>query len=103
MQSEAMATGDPTFSCTLPAAGYAERARMWQEMASLVVHREHVENGFRIVFDRSALEVLTALVAAERSCCGWASWSLCSDDSTATLEVSGPSEPIAALAAAFGL
>ncbi len=98
-----MVPGDPLFACALPAREFAERARAWHEVASLVVHRERSDDGFRIVYARLALGDLKALVAAERSCCGWATWSLRSDESTVTLEVSGPSKPLAALAATFGL
>ena len=48
-------------------------------------------------------ETLRTLVAAERECCGWASWAVSDSGRYAVLDVTGPPEQIGPLARAFGL
>jgi hypothetical protein len=98
-----MNTSRSCFPCQLSGPDRNERARAWRSLVRLAVQRDRTEAGFRIVFDDDALEQLEALVSAERSCCGWATWSATSDPPYAVLDVTGPSEPLAALATAFGL
>jgi hypothetical protein len=98
-----MSTSPSSLPCQLPKPNRDERVRAWRSLALLVVQRDRTEAGFRIVFEHAALRQLEALVCAERSCCGWATWSVRSDPSHAVLDVTGPPEPLAALAAAFGL
>jgi hypothetical protein len=56
-----------------------------------------------VIFDLAALEQLERLAAAERTCCGWATWSVEALPAQAVLEVTGPEAPVDALAAAFGV
>ncbi|MDQ6616011.1 MAG: hypothetical protein M3083_15050 [Actinomycetota bacterium] len=98
-----MADTEAGFSCLLPARELADRARTWRGLAPLVLGRERVNGGFRIHFEPLALPHLESLVAAERDCCGWATWTVGSDESSAIFEVKGPSGPLDALAAGFGL
>ena len=98
-----MSTTSSSLTCLLPEADRNERVRAWRSLAVLIITRERTEAGFRLVLDHSALGHLETLVAAERSCCGWATWSVISEPPHAVLEVIGPAEPLAALAAAFGL
>ena len=98
-----MRTTSSFLTCQLPEADRDERIRAWRSLAPLIIRRDSTEAGFRLVLDDSALGQLETLVAAERSCCGWATWSVISDPPHAVVEVSGPAEPLAALAAAFGL
>jgi hypothetical protein len=56
-----------------------------------------------VIFDLAALEQLERLAAAERSCCGWATWSVEPHPEHVVLDVTGPQAPVDALAAAFGV
>lgn len=94
---------DPGFRCLLPAAELTQRSRTWRDLAPLILNRERIQDGFRICFHPSTTQELEALVAAERSCCGWATWVVSATPSTTVLEVRGPPEQVAALAASFGL
>lgn len=96
-------TDDPEFRCLLPTAELAQRSRTWRDLAPLIVDHERIQNGFRIGFHPSTTQELEALVAAERSCCGWADWVVSAKATTTVLEVKGPPEQVAALAASFGL
>ena len=98
-----MRTTSSSLTCQLPEAERTERVRAWRVLAPLIVRRDRTEEGFRLVLDDSALGQLEPLVAAERSCCGWATWSVISEPPHAVVEVIGPAEPLSALAAAFGL
>ena len=98
-----MRTTSSSLTCQLPEADRNERVRAWRSLALLIIRREQTEAGFRLVFDQSALGQLETLVAAERSCCGWATWSVTSEPRHAVVEVIGPAQSLAALAAAFGL
>jgi hypothetical protein len=98
-----MSTSPLSLPCQLSEPDRNERARAWRSLVGLAILRDRTEAGFRIVFDHDALGQLEALVSAERSCCGWATWSATSDPPHAVLDVTGPAEPLGALAAAFGL
>lgn len=96
-------SNDTGFSCQLTDAAFAERARAWEAVVAHLTGRERIDGGFRVSFEPAATEELEGLVAAERSCCSWATWTVWPGSSVTTVEVTGPDEPISALAAAFGL
>lgn len=96
-------TTDASFSCQLTDAALAERARTWEGVGAHITGGERIDGGFRVTFEPAATEQLRGLVAAERTCCSWATWTMRSGASATTLEVTGPAGPIDALAAAFGL
>jgi hypothetical protein len=56
-----------------------------------------------MVFERRALVEVEALVSAERSCCGWARWSVRPRSDSIEVEVAGPASEVAALADSFGV
>ena len=89
--------------CTLGPEELVDRGAAWGDVAAAVVDRVRTENGFRARFRRSPAisDALGALVAAERDCCGWASWALSDEGNCVVLEVTGPPDRIGALAAAF--
>jgi hypothetical protein len=100
---EGVSTSPAPFSCSLPDPDLAERTRAWRSLADLVVSHERTVEGFRVVFERAARAQVETLVAGERSCCGWATWTVTSAGPAVVLEVAGPTGPVTALAAAFGL
>ncbi len=89
--------------CTLGPEELVDRRAAWGEVAPALVERVRTENGFRARFRRSPdiSDALSALVAAERDCCGWASWALSDEGNCVVLDVTGPPDRIGALAAAF--
>lgn len=89
--------------CTLGPEQLVDRRAAWGEVAAALVDRVRTENGFRARFRRSPgiSDALRALVAAERDCCGWASWALSDEGNSVVLDVTGPPERIGALVAAF--
>ena len=70
-----------------------------------IVDRTPTDAGFRIRFrpGDATGEVLQNLVAGERQCCGWASWTLTETDGSWVLDVTGPADRITPLASAFGV
>jgi hypothetical protein len=89
--------------CGLSEPDRDERARAWRSLRPLVLNRAHTGDGFTVTFDLAALERIEQLAAAERSCCGWATWSVEAHPAHAVLQVTGPEAPVDALAAAFGV
>ena len=89
--------------CTLGPEELVDRRAAWGEVAAALVERVRTEKGFRARFRRSPgmSDALSALVAAERDCCGWASWALSDEGNCVVLDVTGPPDRIGALAAAF--
>ena len=89
-------------SCRLSPDELVERQRAWRAVSEHldVVERDRFVGGFRIVVRGSDadLEQVSRLVAAERDCCGWASWELEQNAELATLTASGEEELIAPLA-----
>lgn len=92
-------------SCQLNADDLAERAAAWASARAHVdvVERSRFPGGFRIVVQGrdEILEEIARLVAAERECCGWASWELETKSGQAALTVSGDEQLIAPLARAM--
>ena len=89
--------------CTLGPKELVDRRAAWGDVAAALVDRVRTENGFRARFRRSPdiSDALRALVAAERDCCGWASWALSDEGNSVVLDVTGPPDRIGALVAAF--
>jgi hypothetical protein len=89
--------------CSLSEPEGDQRTQAWRALSPLVRSRARTADGFRVVFDPAALERIEQLAAAERSCCGWATWSVEAHPEHAVLEVTGPQAPVDELAAAFGV
>lgn len=84
-------------SCTLEPSALPERLASWRALQG-ELRSSRVDDGrLEAEFAEPAGPALRRLVAAEQTCCGWADWSV---DGT-TLVVRGPSEGVAALAAAL--
>ena len=89
--------------CALSEPEGDRRAEAWLALRPLVRSRARTAEGFTVVFDLEARERVEQLVAAERSCCGWATWTVQAHPECAVLDVTGPQAPVDALAAAFGV
>ncbi|HWD63622.1 MAG TPA: hypothetical protein VG405_00485 [Solirubrobacteraceae bacterium] len=87
--------------CALSEPEGDQRGAAWRALGPRVRSRARTAGGFRVVFDLAALERVEQLAAAERSCCGWATWSVQAYSDRVALEVTGPDAPVEALAAAF--
>jgi hypothetical protein len=77
-------------ACTLPAADLGGRQREWRSVtAGALRARTPVQDGVRLEFrpDPEVARHLLDLVAAERSCCAWASWTLHSTAEATVVEV----------------
>jgi hypothetical protein len=76
---------DPDFTspaCTLGADDLQRRRWDWKSVIDDALQaRSAIPGGARMAFrpDHLTAHALLDLVAAERSCCGWASWALTSD------------------------
>jgi hypothetical protein len=91
------------FACDLDESDLQKRGADWATLAARVRTKQRIGNGFRIVYDPRATEALRSLVAAERVCCSWATWTCETTDDGEILQVTGPPGPIGALAEAFGV
>ncbi|HEX6475938.1 MAG TPA: hypothetical protein VF005_01590, partial [Acidimicrobiales bacterium] len=69
---------EPTrpFPCELSEPDLDERAKEWRALRPLVLSRARTADGYRVTFEFAALERVERLAAAERGCCGWATWSV---------------------------
>ncbi len=90
-----------SFPCELSEPDLEERGQDWRALRPLVLGRVRTGGSFRVAFDPAALERLERLAAAERTCCGWATWTVAAHPDHVVLEVTGPEVPVDALAAAF--
>ena len=90
-----------SFPCELSEPDLAVRAEEWRALRPLVLSRVRTAEGYRVAFDRAALERVDRLAEAERTCCGWATWSVEAHPDHVALEVTGPEAPVVALAVAF--
>jgi hypothetical protein len=86
---------DPTLvpvpvACTLAAGDRRRREDDWQAVTARALHaRTAIPGGVRLHLrpDHDTTHALLDLVAAERDCCGWASWTLISTAAATVVEV----------------
>lgn len=88
---------DAPIACSLDDVGKRERGTEWKAVAGRLRARLATPTGVRLEFDTN-LETghaLLDLVAAERACCGWATWTLTSTPDATVIEATaaepGPS------------
>ncbi|MEO5678810.1 MAG: hypothetical protein ABIS47_03990 [Acidimicrobiales bacterium] len=101
-----MATTPPPLTCTLSPAALADRGAAWAQVDTSAVERVHLTGRLQIRYraEPGLVEIIEALAAAERQCCGWASWDVIPvEEGHCTLVVTGPPDQVAALADAFGV
>ncbi|MGH8957719.1 MAG: hypothetical protein ACRDVK_03495 [Acidimicrobiia bacterium] len=64
-------------ACNLERAEFGERWKEWRAlMASAIKEKRPTESGIRLTFRASAEVELERLTAAERECCGFATWTV---------------------------
>ena len=90
-------------ACDLDQQDLQRRAADWATLAAHVRSKRRIRNGFRVVYDPGAAEALRSLVEAERICCSWATWTCETASEGEILQITGPLEPIDALAETFGV
>jgi hypothetical protein len=82
-------------ACSLGRADLARRTQRWDDLAARALSQaSRTPHGLRLVFGAGpgVADELQALVALERECCGFATWSVRASGGQLTLEVSGDSE-----------
>ena len=85
-------------ACTLGATGLAAQRRRWERlMTEALTGREETPDGLRLSFRPGAEDELRALVAIERECCPWASWTVMAGPGEVTLGIRAPAEGAAVL------
>jgi hypothetical protein len=93
-------------ACTLDDDGRVARGEQWRAViAEGLEHRESIEGGIRLRFSANPVIAgrVEELVAGERECCSWASWTLRPSDDATVLEATAPGDGAAALRALFEL
>jgi MerR family transcriptional regulator, copper efflux regulator len=76
-----MTSHNPPVACTLGGDGMKARAQMWRAVTAAALRtRSATSTGVRLEFDPDleTAHTLLDLVAAERDCCAWATWTLTS-------------------------
>jgi hypothetical protein len=98
--------GSQPVVCTLDADGgnMAERLGEWQAILAQATGREAIDEGVAVTFDHDVARTaeLARLLAAEYSCCSFASYHLIIDGNGVRVEIRAPGEAWDALAAVFG-
>ncbi len=95
---------DPPIACTLGADDLRIRQESWfAVMAAALRSKTATPMGVRLEFDPDpdAAHTLLDLVASERSCCAWASWSLTSTRHSTSVEVDADESGVPVLHAMF--
>jgi hypothetical protein len=90
-------------ACTLNGGDMAQRIEDWQGVTDLVVRREPLDGGVRLVLGEDPpLSEIARLAAAEYECCPFFAFALTVDTRGTALEVTAPPEGTEVLTAAFG-
>jgi hypothetical protein len=87
-------------ACTLSSKDMAAQRARWQRlMAASAVARDETPDGLRIRFraDAGVAAELAELVATERECCAWASWTVTARADAVVLEIRSRGDGVAAL------
>ena len=93
-------------ACNLTQSEWRRRGADWSAVVSEgLVARAAIPGGVRLTFrpDPAVAHDLLELVAAERSCCGWASWALLSTAESSVLEVTAPAAGAGTVRQWFGV
>ncbi len=105
MTAPAMSQQGKAVACHLAGEDMAEREEEWRALAASALRaRTFTPTGLRLEFEagRETAHALIDLLAAERECCGWASWSLTSTASAVVIDVEAEDPAVPALHAMFG-
>ena len=99
----ATADCDAPIACSLGSGDLAQRLADWQAVADIVIGREHLDAGIRLLFGEDPpIGELARLAAAEQRCCPFFAFAITVDARGTALEITAPPEGAAVLAAAFG-
>jgi len=96
--------GKVEIACTLDTGERAARGGEWREVvAAALEDRGPIPGGVRLRFvpEAATTHQLVDLVAGERACCGWATWTLTVTDAATVVEVTAPGDGEGALRALF--
>ena len=96
--------GEPV-ACSLAREDKDDREQQWKALAAAALRgRTFTPTGLRLEFEagRATAHTLIDLLAAERECCGWATWSLTSTASAVVIEVEAEEQAVPILHATFG-
>jgi hypothetical protein len=91
-------------TCTLGASDLKEQARRWTELRRRAERRQaETPAGKRVYFaaEDGVAEELGALVAVERECCAWASWTVERQGDDVVLEIASSGEGVPAIRRMF--
>jgi hypothetical protein len=91
-------------ACTLGASDLKEQARRWTELRRRAEQRQaETPAGKRVYFaaEDGVAEELGALVAVERECCAWASWTVERQGDDVVLEIASSGEGVPAIRQMF--
>ena len=91
-------------ACTLGASDFKEQAHRWTALRQRAERRQvETAAGKRIYFaaEDGVAEELSALVAVERDCCAWASWTVEREADDVVLEIASSGEGVPAIRRMF--
>jgi hypothetical protein len=67
-------------ACNLEQSEFGQRRLQWDALIEqALIEKQTTDRGLRLIFDREAEQELNRLAAAERECCGFASWVVSQD------------------------
>lgn len=102
----AVEPSDGRLACNLTESEWRRRGADWSAVVSEgLLARTAIPGGVRLTFrpDPAVAHELLELVAAERSCCGWASWALLNTAESSVLEVTAPAGGARTVRQLFGV
>jgi hypothetical protein len=89
-------------SCTLTTTGLAAQREHWLRLiAAAGAGREETASGLRFRAGSGTAAELDRLVAVERNCCAWATWTVSASPGEVILDVTASGDGIAALHGMF--
>lgn len=100
-----MSEREEPISCSLAGESMTDREQQWRAVGAAALRaRAFTPTGLRLEFEagRETAHALIDLLAAERDCCGWASWSLTSTAASTVIEVEAEEQAVPVLHAMFG-
>ena len=105
VQADVVERRTQPIECTLSDIELDDRRAGWEALGGAIAGRERTAGGFRVHFqpEPGLSDALHSLVASERQCCGWASWTVFDHHDVVVLEVTGPAPQIDNLAGMFGV
>jgi hypothetical protein len=100
---KAVADETVPIACSLSSGDMSQRLEDWRQVTVLVVRREQLDGGIRLIFgDPPPVGELARPAAAEYACCGFFGFALTLDARGPALEVTAPPDRAETLTAVFG-